>query len=114
MSNDRDHLDEIIEQLELEREESNNRNEQLAKIEAKRYELTLGDEQDSLGEIRKDSLKTLDPQDETIEEVKNDDYQFEESIEPSAEQKQNEREKLLDEIIQMTEKSKKEEQEYER
>lgn len=60
-------LDEIIYSLEKDRNESNYEDERLKRIEAKRYELTLGDEQDSLGEIKKDALEKV----EVVEEKQN-------------------------------------------
>jgi len=77
MSNVRDPLDEIIEKLEQDREEINKRKEQLSKIEAKRYEMSLEDEQDSSSKKVIQDVK--DPLDELIKELEQDEYQFEEN-----------------------------------
>jgi len=103
-----DHVgDEIVRKLNKDRDEVNQRMEQLAKIEAKRYELTLGDEQDSLAEIKKDSLQAAevveekqDSLDVLIQEMKKE--KFKEPNVPDVEQPEeiNESEKFLDELIQ--------------
>lgn len=96
-------LDEIIYSVEKDRNDSNDENERLKKIEAKRYEMTLGDEQDSLAEIKKDSLQEVevveekqDPLeflDEIITEMEAEGYKLEENA-PSVEQTVNEREEV--------------------
>ena len=106
-----DHVgDEIVRKLNKDRDEVNQRMEQLAKIEAKRYELTLGDEQDSLAEIKKDSLQAAevveekqDSLDVLIQEMKKE--KFKEPNVPDVEQPEeiNESGKFLDELIQAME-----------
>lgn len=88
-------LDEIIYSLEKDRNDFNAQMENLKRIESKRYELTLGDEQDSLGEIMKDSSQkveaveekqdSLEFLDEVIQELEHDGCEFEENA-PSVEE----------------------------
>jgi len=77
-------LDEIIYSLEKDRNDSNAQMENLKRMERKRYELTLGDEQDSLGEIKKDALQKV----EVVEE-KQDALTFLDEIIAEMEAKEN-------------------------